>query len=92
MPPIAVASNQILHQASIVYTHKIYKLFEKELVESLGTTFQEVIKKGNISYFEVILSKGMPKKWEVQFDSSNRDAIYNSKKFESIGVLCCHAL
>ena len=34
----------------------------------------------------------MPKKWKVQFDSSNCDSICSCKKFESMGILCCHAL
>jgi hypothetical protein len=38
VPTLAIKYSQILRHASKVYTHKIYKIFEKEFLDGCGAT------------------------------------------------------
>lgn len=86
-----VKKSGMLGQASHVYTNKIYKLFEEELLGSIGTTWTEVSSSDTIHTFEVC-EEGSQRGCTVQFNSHNAEIFCSCKKFESLGILCCHAL
>ncbi|XP_048320933.1 protein FAR1-RELATED SEQUENCE 5 isoform X4 [Ziziphus jujuba] len=81
----------ILGQASNVYTNKIYKLFEEELLGSIGTTWTELVSRDTLHTFEV-REEGSQRVCTVKFNSHSAEIFCSCKKFESLGILCCHAL
>ena len=77
----AINGNKTLSHASQVYTKKIFKLFEKEYLDGVGTLFKGIKVDGNIFCYEVWIDGKEWKKWVVQFDSSNDDVTCSCKKF-----------
>ena len=81
----------ILQHALSVYTSTIFKRFELEFFPTLGVTHQEVNSDGVSFSYEVIEEGG----WRVHvvpFNSSNNVVTYSCKNFETLGLLCWHAL
>ncbi|XP_028783199.1 protein FAR1-RELATED SEQUENCE 5-like [Neltuma alba] len=92
IPSCAINRNRTLCHASKIYTKKIFKLFEREYLDGVGTLFKEIKRDGDIFYYELWVDGKESKRWVVQFNSSNENVTCSCKKFESMGILCAHAL
>lgn len=94
IPACAIKHSPILRQASEVYTHKMYKLFEREFLDGLGgLSFEEFPCGGTLCQFKMkMLDNGGLKEWVVKLDTLALEVECSCKKFQSMGVLCLHAL
>lgn len=91
-PECTVKHNSILQQAAEVYTHKVYKSLETEFIEGCrGTSYQEMQCSETLYRFEFILQNA-PKVWLVFLDTSTMELNCSCKRFETMGILCSHAL
>ncbi|KAI5352456.1 hypothetical protein L3X38_005347 [Prunus dulcis] len=84
-------SSGLMNHAATVYTRKIFKLFEKEFVDSLGVMMHEVGSDGTIHSFE-LNEEGHKRVYIVQLNSLNCSISCSCKMFESMGLLCRHTL
>ncbi|CAL8997118.1 unnamed protein product [Prunus brigantina] len=91
LPSRIAKSSGILNHAATVYTRKIFKLFEKEFVDSLAVMMHEVGSDGTIHSFE-LNEEGHSRVYLVQLNSFNHTISCSCKMFESMGLLCRHAL
>ncbi|KAJ1264841.1 hypothetical protein BS78_08G033000 [Paspalum vaginatum] len=91
-PECTVNHSRILQHAAEVYTHKIYKSLEKDFLDGCSaTTYQEAQCDEALFRFEFILQSGR-RVWVVFLNTSTMDLSCSCKKFETMGVLCSHAL
>ena len=90
-PPRAVKKSGILDHAAQVYTCKIFKLFENKFLNSLAMVWKQVDCQDTIDIFEV-KEENSERVHIVQFNRLNTNISCSFKKFESLGILCCHAL
>ena len=81
----------LLQHASSVCTRTTFKKFELEITSTLGVTHQDVNSDGVSSTYEVIEGGGR-RVHAVHFNSSNNVVTCNCKMFETLGLLCRHAL
>lgn len=92
-PPRVINISETLRHASTVYTHKIFELFLNEYLDGTGgSTSVEIDRCDNVSYHEVTLNNMPNKKYMVTLDSSNAMINCSCQKFNSMGILCSHAL
>lgn len=80
-----------LLEAAESYTRAIYKDFEEEYKSQLACLCEPIGIEGNVYTFRV----SIPQKRSfglVEFDSSNVSVACSCKKFETMGILCMHAL
>ena len=77
--------------AAQVYTCKIFKLFEYEFLNSLAIKWKQVDCQDTIDVFEV-KEEDSERVRIIHFDNFNCNISCSCKKFESLGILCCHAL
>ncbi|KAL0912129.1 hypothetical protein M5K25_018080 [Dendrobium thyrsiflorum] len=93
MPTCAIKHSPILRHASQVYTHKIYKLFEREFLDGLGgLCFEEFPCGGTLYQFKMKMHDDGLKEWIVNLDTLSMEVECSCKKFQSMGILCLHAL
>ena len=90
-PQKAVKKSGILGHAAQVYTCKIFDLFENQFLNSLAMVWDQVDCQDTIGVFEV-KEENSEKVHIVRFDHLNSNISCSCKKFESLGILCCHAL
>ncbi|KAL5205253.1 hypothetical protein ABZP36_033462 [Zizania latifolia] len=92
-PECTVKHNSILEHASEVYTSKIYKYLEADFLDECpGTSYQEMQCSETLYRFEFILQRSGPKVWIVFLDPSTMELNCSCKKFETMGILCSHAI
>ncbi|WJX87952.1 non-specific serine/threonine protein kinase [Trifolium repens] len=92
-PPLVINISETLRHASTVYTHKVFNLFLNEYLEGTGgSTSIEIGQSDNVSNHEVMLNNKPNKKYTVTFDSSDMKINCSCCKFDSLGILCSHAL
>nr|XP_011459808.1 PREDICTED: protein FAR1-RELATED SEQUENCE 5-like [Fragaria vesca subsp. vesca] len=91
IPSRAAKSSGIKKQAGMVYTRKIYNLFEFEFIASLAVKMEEVGNDGTLQKFE-LNEEGHKRVYIVQFNSSNMTICCICQMYESKGWLCRHAL
>ncbi|XP_050229332.1 protein FAR1-RELATED SEQUENCE 7-like [Mercurialis annua] len=95
VPSCAIKESLILKQASIVYTNKIYKLFfEKEYLKGTGATnYEETACEGNLYEYKM-WTHGAKENMvsTIFFNLDTLEVNCSCKKFESMGILCSHAL
>ena len=77
--------------AAQFYTCKIFKLFEYEFLNSLAIEWKQVDCQDTIDNFEV-KEEDSERVRIIHFDNFNSNISCPCKKFESLGILCCHAL
>jgi hypothetical protein len=91
-PPRVINISEILRLASKI-THKIFKKNSKEYLDGTGgSTYIEIGQRDNLSYHEVIFNHVPNKKYMVTLDSSIVMISCSCHKFDSMGILCSHAL
>ena len=81
----------LLQHASSFYTHTMFKRFELEITSTLGVTHQDVNSDGVSSTHKIIEGSGR-RVHVVHFNSSNNVVTCSCKMFETLGLLCRHAL
>nr|XP_011463237.1 PREDICTED: protein FAR1-RELATED SEQUENCE 9-like isoform X2 [Fragaria vesca subsp. vesca] len=91
IPSSSAKSSGIKKQAGMVYTRKIFNLFESEFIASLAVKMEEVGCDGTLRKFE-LNEEGHKRVYIVQFDSSNLTITCSCQMYESMGWLCRHAL
>ncbi|XP_073015706.1 protein FAR1-RELATED SEQUENCE 5-like [Primulina eburnea] len=93
MPTLVVKNQPLLQHAAFVYTIDIYKIFEKELVNSLNIEFDHPPTfTGNPMKFD-IRSVGQSNRIQnVTFDVETNEIKCTCHYFETVGVLCKHIL
>ncbi|KAK4592468.1 hypothetical protein RGQ29_016852 [Quercus rubra] len=90
-PQKVVKKSGILGHAAQVYTCKIFNLFENQFLNSLAMVWDQVDCQDKIGVFEV-KEENSERVCIVRFDNFNSNISCSCKKFESLGILCCHAL
>ncbi|XP_004309847.1 PREDICTED: protein FAR1-RELATED SEQUENCE 5-like [Fragaria vesca subsp. vesca] len=91
IPSRAAKSSGIKKQAGMVYTRKIYNLFEFEFIASLAVKMEEARSDGTLQKFE-LNEEGHKRVYTVEFNSSNKSISCSCQMYESMGWLCRHAL
>nr|CAD1826991.1 unnamed protein product [Ananas comosus var. bracteatus] len=92
-PLRAIKHSDILRHAGQVYTHKLYKVFENEFLDGCGATSVEETPCGGTLYrLELKMQGRSSKVCIVVLDTSTMLVNCSCKKFETMGVLCSHAL
>ncbi|XP_075640541.1 protein FAR1-RELATED SEQUENCE 5-like [Castanea sativa] len=81
----------LLEHALSVYTRTFFKRIELEIASTLGVTHQDVYSDGVPFTYEVIEGGGRRVR-VVQFNSSNNTVPCSCKMFETLELLCRHAL
>lgn len=88
---IILRSNAMEKEAAKIYSCAIFKLFQAELLECLSVAVEEIPSDGMKTTFK--LTEGDPRKEKtVEFNSLESHVICSCKKYESVGILCVHAL
>ncbi|KAM1650493.1 hypothetical protein ACFX1S_003261 [Malus domestica] len=91
LPSRVAQRSGILKHAATVYTRKMFKIFEKEFLNSLAVTMDEYESCGTIHSFE-LNEEGHTRVYLVQLNSSDGTVSCSCKMYESMGLLCRHAL
>ncbi|XP_020110565.1 protein FAR1-RELATED SEQUENCE 5-like [Ananas comosus] len=92
-PLRAIKHSDILKHAGQIYTHKIYKVFENEFLDGCGaTSVEETACGGTLFRFELKMQGRGLKACIVILDTSTLLVSCSCKKFETMGILCSHAL
>ncbi|XP_073120803.1 protein FAR1-RELATED SEQUENCE 5-like [Henckelia pumila] len=86
--------NPLLNCAADIYTLTIFKLFELEFINSLNTTFiqQPSNFSDSLLEFKVISHGENTRAKQVVFNKETHEVKCSCHKFESMGILCKHAL
>lgn len=80
-----------LKHARDPYTPKIFELFQKEYEACLNLVLEHCSESGLLYNYKVSVYEQV-REYTVTFNSSNETISCSCKKFECVGVLCCHAL
>nr|CAD1826976.1 unnamed protein product [Ananas comosus var. bracteatus] len=80
----------ILQHAANVYTTRLFEMFREEFLEGLEMSYIEVNGEGVATY--ELYKHGEKKVFTVKFDKSDYTISCSCKLFETLGLLCCHAL
>ncbi|XP_020090553.1 protein FAR1-RELATED SEQUENCE 9-like [Ananas comosus] len=80
----------ILQHAANVYTTRLFEMFREEFLEGLEMSYIEGNGEGVATY--ELYKHGEKKVFTVKFDKSDYTISCSCKLFETLGLLCCHAL
>ncbi|XP_040367112.1 protein FAR1-RELATED SEQUENCE 9 isoform X2 [Rosa chinensis] len=83
--------SRMLRRAAKVYTIKMFQLFETEFVGCMGVRLKEAFKRDEAHSYEAI-EDGKQSVHKIQYNSISFDISCSCKSFESLGILCRHAL
>lgn len=81
----------ILIQLADVYTPTIFNLFSDEFSLFLAASIRER-NVSQVPFSYVVIMAKKEGEWRVLFDPVNSSITCTCRKFETFGVLCCHAL
>ncbi|KAG0471103.1 hypothetical protein HPP92_015649 [Vanilla planifolia] len=71
----------------------MYKLFEREFLDGVvGLSFEEFPCGGNLYQFKMKMHDEGLNEWVVSLDTFSLEVECTCKKFQSMGILCMHAL
>ncbi|XP_073049039.1 protein FAR1-RELATED SEQUENCE 5-like [Primulina eburnea] len=92
-PAILVKNQPLLRHAAYVYTLEVYKIFEKELVNSLDIEFDSLPSfMGNPLEFAIRSLGQSTRVRNVTLDVETNEIKCTCHYFETVGVLCRHIL
>jgi hypothetical protein len=93
-PSCIIKHSDILNHAAKVYTHRIYKLFETDFLDGCGATkFKELpCEDNNTHQFEMTMQGRGSRVCTVHLNMSTMELSCSCSKFETMGLLCPHAL
>uniref|UniRef100_A0ACD5XCQ6 Uncharacterized protein n=1 Tax=Avena sativa TaxID=4498 RepID=A0ACD5XCQ6_AVESA len=86
-----VAPLRLLWQAANAYTSTLFEMFRSEFELIMDCMVYSCGEIGPISEYEVTV-KNRPGVHLVRFDSSEYMVVCSCKKFENVGLQCCHVL
>ncbi|KAG6537504.1 hypothetical protein ZIOFF_002598 [Zingiber officinale] len=84
-------SMRLLRQAANAYTPAAYKMFEREFELYMDCVLFSCNETGTVSEYKVMVEE-KPKEHKVRFDSLDGSVNCSCKKFEFLGIQCCHVL
>ena len=90
-PKVSLKNSLLLQQAVQVYTPAIFKIFQDQY--DLASVAMIKNRRDDLlvhTYTVVLLNKDG--EYIVSFDSIEKTISCNCRKFETVGILCCHAL
>ncbi|PWZ32652.1 Protein FAR1-RELATED SEQUENCE 9 [Zea mays] len=91
-PECTVKHNRILQHAAEVYTHKVYKSIETDFLDGCSaTSYQAAQCNETLHKFEFLLENS-PNVSVVFLNTSTMELSCTCKKFETMRILCSHAL
>ncbi|KAK9196961.1 hypothetical protein WN943_005094 [Citrus x changshan-huyou] len=90
-PPTILRSNAIEKEAAKIYSCTMFKLFRAELLECLSVAIEEIQGDGMTAKFR-LNEEGQKKEKIVEFNCVETHLTCSCKKYESVGILCVHAL
>ncbi|KAK3441763.1 hypothetical protein EUGRSUZ_B01750 [Eucalyptus grandis] len=85
------SKNPVEKEAERLYTKPIFNMFQKELSNILSLSIEEIGGKATLREFK-LTEQGSMNIDTVKFDPSNSTLVCSCGKFESVGILCFHAL
>ncbi|KAI6684753.1 hypothetical protein NL676_030666 [Syzygium grande] len=85
------SKNLMMKQAKCLYTRPIFRMFQEELINSLSLVIEESGATATLCKFK-LTEEGSTETDTVEFDPSNLTLACSCGKFESVGILCFHAL
>ncbi|KAK2968072.1 hypothetical protein RJ640_000487 [Escallonia rubra] len=91
MPRVKVSCLPLLKQAEKVYTPKIFELFQKQWEKSLLVLVGNKQDKGRLEEY-LIVSCDEEGEYVVTHDEENATLSCSCRNFETVGILCGHAL
>ncbi|KAL1341499.1 hypothetical protein AAHE18_09G091000 [Arachis hypogaea] len=91
LPRLKMVSSPLLQQVSEVYTLPLFNLFQEEYDKYSAACIREVNDRGFVYEYVVALCNEN-KEFKVTFDPSLSSISCNCRKFETFGILCCHAI
>ncbi|XP_073107840.1 protein FAR1-RELATED SEQUENCE 5 [Elaeis guineensis] len=92
LPNLKTSSSSMEKQAAELYTRKIFKIFQEELIETCRYTADKITKDGEMSIYNVRKNEEEHKAYIVEFSSSETTATCSCQMFEYSGILCRHIL
>ncbi|KAL0920105.1 hypothetical protein M5K25_009216 [Dendrobium thyrsiflorum] len=88
-----IRSSSILKQAARFYSRKLYSFFEEEFLHGVGGMSIDFVSNDSskflVNYTE---NKDQSNPWVVHFDATDCTIQCTCKKFETMGLLCCHSM
>ncbi|KAL0926229.1 hypothetical protein M5K25_002441 [Dendrobium thyrsiflorum] len=88
-----IRSSSILKQAARFYSRKLYSFFEEEFLHGVGGMSIDFVSNDSskflVNYTE---NKDQSNPWVVHFDATDCTIKCTCKKFETMGLLCCHSM
>ncbi|KAK2965105.1 hypothetical protein RJ640_026115 [Escallonia rubra] len=91
MPRVKVSCLPLLKQAGKVYTPKIFELFQRQWEKSLLALVGNKQERGGLQEY-LIVSCDEEGEYVVTHDEENATLSCSCNKFETVGILCGHAL
>ncbi|KAK2986754.1 hypothetical protein RJ640_010979 [Escallonia rubra] len=91
MPRVKVSCLPLLKQAGKVYTPKIFELFQRQWEKSLLALVGNKQERGRLQEY-LIVSCDEDGEYAVTHDEENATLSCSCNKFETVGILCGHAL
>jgi hypothetical protein len=88
--PELIPDSPMLKQASDKYTPTMFKIFQKNLLGIISVPSEEITSNDEIVKFKV--TEGENTENIVEFKISDHTTTCSCKLFESVGILCVHAL
>ncbi|XP_020574295.1 protein FAR1-RELATED SEQUENCE 5-like isoform X1 [Phalaenopsis equestris] len=86
-----IPPSKMLRQAANLYTPAVFEIFRREFEMFMDCMLFSCGEVDTISDYKVAVAE-KPKEHFVRFDSSDCSVACNCRKFEFMGIQCCHAL
>ncbi|XP_057771200.1 protein FAR1-RELATED SEQUENCE 5-like [Salvia miltiorrhiza] len=89
LPRLSLESSPMLQQLSKVYTPSVFDLFQKEFVLFAAAYIKH--KQETPSSFEYVIGLiNHDREWRVTHDPNTKMLICSCRRFEMVGLICCH--
>ncbi|XP_058201082.1 protein FAR1-RELATED SEQUENCE 5-like [Rhododendron vialii] len=90
-PCISSRECAILKHACMVYTHKMFAKFQDEFTQTTSISVLRCMPNGAFQTY-TMRRQGGNREYIVEFNPIDRSISCCCKRFESLGLLCCHVL
>ena len=85
------STSPVEKEAECLYTRPIFRMFQEELINCLSLAIEESTGTDTLRLFK-LTKQGSMSVGAVKFDPANSTLACSCGKFESVGILCFHAL
>ncbi|KAF0891306.1 hypothetical protein E2562_009481 [Oryza meyeriana var. granulata] len=86
-----IPPSKMLRQAANMYTPVVFEIFRREFEMFVDSVIYSCGEVGNTFEYRVAVTD-RPGEHYVRFDSGDLSAVCSCKKFETMGIQCCHVL